>query len=253
MRVLFFTLVVSFFTTSCAFHSGMMTGNAAITDANFQYIALVKGTATTTHVLGIGGLKKDALMFEAKKDLFSKYPLRRGQALANVTVDIKRTYVFIVMKTKATVTADVVDYNLPEVPSQVDTQLVNSYLGELNENYDILSGDSVYFLNHGHIDKGVVGRQNGSTFRIKYSGKAGDTFFTNANMETTLLKSNGNKPAVYRNFKTGEKVRVLLDTEVKEAEIFGFNAVTVGVKYGFNSDGSFLWKMVPYGTIQKLN
>ena len=253
MRVLFFSTIVLLMTSSCAFHSGMMTGNAAITNPNFQYVALAQGTATTTHVFGIGGIKKTALIFEAKKDLLKRYPLRKGQALANVTVDMKKTYAFCVVKTRATVTADVVDFNMSQNKSIIDTQLVSNYLQELSENLDILTGDSVYFLNHGHIDKGAVDRLNGNTFRIKYTGAKGAIFYMNANMATTLLKANGKNNVVYKNFQTGEKVRVLLESEMKEAIIFGINATTVGVKYDFKPNGSFQWKMVPLGRIQKLN
>lgn len=69
------------------------------------------GTAKTTHVFGIGGLKTQALVYEAKKDLYRSYPLSEGQAFANISVDFKRSYIFFVSKTIATLTADVVEFN----------------------------------------------------------------------------------------------------------------------------------------------
>lgn len=97
--------------TSCAFHGGMMTGNASLSGNNFKTIKLVKGTAKTTKIFGIGGLGKNALVFEAKKDMLMNNPLKDGQALANVTVDFKISYIFIVNTEKVTVTADIVEFN----------------------------------------------------------------------------------------------------------------------------------------------
>ncbi len=37
-------------------------------------------------------------------------PLKEGQALANVTVDIKNSIIFFVMTEKVTVTADIIEF-----------------------------------------------------------------------------------------------------------------------------------------------
>lgn len=103
---LFSTIVLS----SCAFHSGNMTGNASLNTRNFEIKTIVIGTAKTSHVLGIGGLKKQALVYEAKKDLYRSYPLSEGEAFANISVDFKRSYFLIVNTTVATITADVVEF-----------------------------------------------------------------------------------------------------------------------------------------------
>lgn len=96
--------------SSCAFHSGNMTGNASLNARNFEIKTIVMGTAKTSHVFGIGGLKKQALVYEAKKDLYRSYPLSEGEAFANISVDFKRSYFFIVNTTVATITADVVEF-----------------------------------------------------------------------------------------------------------------------------------------------
>ncbi len=103
---LFSTLLL----TSCAVHSGMMTGNANLGDDDFQVLTMGIGTANTTHVLGIGGLDKQALVYEAKKNLYRAYPLAKNQVYANVTVDFKRSYYILIYTTLATVTADVVQF-----------------------------------------------------------------------------------------------------------------------------------------------
>lgn len=96
--------------SSCAFHNGNMTGNASLHARNFEIKTIVMGTAKTSHVFGIGGLKQRALVYEAKKDLYRSYPLSEGEAFANISVDFKRSYFFIVNTTIATITADVVEF-----------------------------------------------------------------------------------------------------------------------------------------------
>lgn len=99
-----------FLMTSCATHWGMMTGNASLTSNNFKMIKIASGTASSTKIFGFGGMAKDALVLSAKKDMMQNFPLKEGQALANVTVDFKNSIVFFVMKEKVTVTADIIEF-----------------------------------------------------------------------------------------------------------------------------------------------
>lgn len=96
--------------SSCAIHVGTITGDASISTNNFKMIGMAKGTATTTKIFGLGGLGKDALVNDAKKDLLQNNPLRDGQALANVTLDFKNSYILFVNKQKVTVAADIVEF-----------------------------------------------------------------------------------------------------------------------------------------------
>jgi hypothetical protein len=96
---------------SCATHNGIMTGNAQLEGTDFELVKLAIGNARTVKFLGIGGLSSKSLVFDAKKDLYRSYPLKRGQAYANVSVDFRRLYVLIYTRTDVTVTADIVNYN----------------------------------------------------------------------------------------------------------------------------------------------
>jgi len=110
---LFIPLLLAIFLLSgcAALHSGIMSDSASLSSANFKILSNAKGTAKTTIVLGFGGLKKDALAAEAKADLLRNNPLRENQTLANATTDFKVTmYLGVVMVTKATVTADIVEF-----------------------------------------------------------------------------------------------------------------------------------------------
>jgi hypothetical protein len=110
LKLIIAIAIIIFTSTGCASHWGMMTGNATLSSNNFKTIKIATGTAATTKILGIGGLGKDALVFEAKKDLLQNYPLKDGQALANVTVDIKTSFIILVVKEKVTVTADIIEF-----------------------------------------------------------------------------------------------------------------------------------------------
>lgn len=103
-------IIFSLTMSSCATHWGMMTGNASLSSNNFKMVKIASGTASTTKIFGFGGLSKDALVLSAKKDMMQNNPLKEGQALANVTVDIKNSIMFFVNTEKVTVTADIIEF-----------------------------------------------------------------------------------------------------------------------------------------------
>lgn len=113
MRTLKFFVAIVFvalISNSCATHWGTMNGSASLSSNNFKIVKMASGTASTKKIFGFGGLAKDALVLEAKKELMQNYPLKEGQALANVTVDFKNSFMFFVNTNKVTVTADVVEF-----------------------------------------------------------------------------------------------------------------------------------------------
>lgn len=250
MRLSFLIVLIAFIFSSCAFHSGVMTGSASITDANFKYVALAKGTSTTTQVFGIGGLKKKALVFEAKKDLLFNYPLRNGQALANVTVDLKKTFVFIVVKTRVTVTADIVDFNAEETKPGFDSVILANYQNGIG--LGLL--DSVYIVKKEHIKKGQIVGFNDESVSVKYLGDFSASYHTYSSMEYTLLKTPSQKAVNHIGFNVNEKV-IFLDKEGRSIEgvTFGINKLNVGVKYDFKSNGDFSWVIIPIGRVLKLD
>lgn len=103
-------LSAAIFFSGCAIHSGIMSDSASLSSKNFTMVKYVQGQSKTTKIFGLGGLAKNALVAEAKKDLLQNNPLREGQTLANVTVDFKTSIVFFVITTKVTVTADIAEF-----------------------------------------------------------------------------------------------------------------------------------------------
>ena len=110
LRLLIIVIGVLSF-SSCAIHNGYMNNSVSLSQANFSYTQTsISGTASTLKVFGIGGLKRSAIVEEAKKDMLTIHPLQPNQALANITVNWKTGFYFIVITNKCTVTADVVEF-----------------------------------------------------------------------------------------------------------------------------------------------
>lgn len=112
-----------------SFHGGLMTGNASLQDNNFELIDFAIGKAKTTKLFGIGGMKKEALVFEAKKQMYLSYPLKKGQAYANVSVDFRTSFIFIATTTNVTITADIVQFD----KSQSSTDAIQPLFKKLKE------------------------------------------------------------------------------------------------------------------------
>jgi len=97
---------------SCAFHHGMMQGSAILSSNNFVYIKRdVSGSSAAHYFLGLGGLSKDELVAEAKKDLITKNKIQGNQTLLNISVGWKQTMVFpLILSNRCIVTADIIEY-----------------------------------------------------------------------------------------------------------------------------------------------
>ena len=90
-----------------------MTGNASITNANFKNVGMATGSASARYFLGLGS-SSDGLILDAKKNLYAQTEIQSGQALANVTVDVKIKFFIFWVEQTATVSADIIDFNKPD-------------------------------------------------------------------------------------------------------------------------------------------
>ena len=106
-------LFVISFLSSCALHNGYIQNSASLSSNNFTYVKKdIKGAASATYVFGLGGLAKTAILDNAKKDLLSANPLKDNQALANITISWKKTFVLpFAITNRCTVTADIIEFN----------------------------------------------------------------------------------------------------------------------------------------------
>ncbi|HAP69247.1 MAG TPA: hypothetical protein DCR04_05895 [Flavobacteriales bacterium] len=106
-----FPIALVLLLTGCAFHSGYITDSAALSEANFTYTNQVSGSASATYVFGLGGLARKGLVAEAREVMRRQKPLGPNEAYANISVNWKSTWVFMVLNVKCMVTADIVKFN----------------------------------------------------------------------------------------------------------------------------------------------
>ena len=111
LRNLFFIVLLNT-CYGCAMHQGYINNSVALDSNNFNYIKdNISGSASATYIFGIGGLGREAIVDEAKRDMMESHSLRSNQGLANISISWKNTWLIVYGKTTCTVTADVVEFN----------------------------------------------------------------------------------------------------------------------------------------------
>ncbi len=118
MKKTILSFAILFIISSCAFHHGSISGSGYPTNAENEITGTAYGTSKTTHVLGIGGLGTDAIVLEAKKNLYDNYKLEPGQSFVNFSVDFKRSYFLLFNTTRVVVSADVASFNSSTTPNK---------------------------------------------------------------------------------------------------------------------------------------
>lgn len=111
-----FAILIAITLSSCASYSGSMLSSASLNSANFSYVKEnISGTASVMYLFGIGGgfFKEDwGLVQEAKKKMLLSNPLKKNQALVNITVNFKTKFILFSASRACTITADVVEFKL---------------------------------------------------------------------------------------------------------------------------------------------
>lgn len=95
--------------SSCAYHSGMITASQLNNKVSYRYEDVAVGYSKATYFFGLGGLHKDALLNDAKRNLYLSYPLKPNQVMDNITLDRKVTYILPFSKVEMILVADVVE------------------------------------------------------------------------------------------------------------------------------------------------
>lgn len=148
-KTLLIFLLLFLFYSCVSYQSGGISSD--LVSPNSVYTDIAIGSANSNRFLGLGGMRKDALLFEAKRSMMTSRPLRQNEAYANITYDWKRTFAFFIDRTKVTVTADVV------------TILENPIEDRYSENYK-----SAIFLKNPTIDSAFSIGKDVITSRIFY-------------------------------------------------------------------------------------
>jgi hypothetical protein len=108
MKIILIFAGVGLLMSSCAFHSGTMSSNAQF-GPDAEIVDFAYGKARTVHVFLIGGLNSETLVRDAKRNMYSAFPLKKGQAYANLSVDFVTKFFPFVRVTKVNVTADIIE------------------------------------------------------------------------------------------------------------------------------------------------
>lgn len=223
---IFIFLSLTFLASSCAFHSGMIT-NSRLSNPRltYDYKDVAVGYSKVNYFLGLGGMKKDAMLNDAKRNLYLSYPLKTNQVFDNITLDRKSTFVFPFAKTEVILVADVI-----ELDSGHRMNMSEGYLDALvrsaTKTKDNLSNyESVLLMENGKPYGGRVVSINNAKATIFYVNARGLIWV-------------GNKP--YRDiYKTTNTEKLQAKTGVGIGEEWTFTLLR-GNKYNYNLRGKVI-------------
>lgn len=155
-------IILSVVIFSCSFHVGTSgAGSAMITNNNFATIDFAYGTAKTLNFMGIGANKKEALVLEAKRNLYLNYELGPGQALGNVTVDFKRTIIFPFLVTRVTLSAEVIDFSATTQDLETSRANLRRFTNQSGQS-EFEFGKYVTYVSKGDTTRGrIIGKHKG--------------------------------------------------------------------------------------------
>lgn len=221
-------LILSISLASCSFHTGNVS-TGMIPDC--PHTNVVQGTSSTNIVFGIGGLKKDALIAEAKKDLYARIDNDKNLKLSNFSVDFKNTYYLFVRTTKVTVSADV--YNCAETNADLNSL-------QFLQNYPLIKGirkgDSVYFENENAINAGkMVEHYENDFIQVAYIDDGGVIKYAKVPYIKVYKSSSSPSNVTYFGYNVGDTVSVKIAdydlVEVKTCKILGLNVNKAYLEY----------------------
>lgn len=211
MKNLIYFIQVIFLFSSCAFHKGNISSGSTV-DCPLMYVAT--GTASTTKFLGIGGNGRDALILEAKQNLYKKFPYKKGILLSNFSVDFKNSYVLFIHTTKVTVSADVYDCNL-----KTNTNFVENKFPLPINGFSV--GDSVYYdsVNDGFVKATLLKHNENGTVDIRFYSNSISTTFTISTSYNSIFKTSKDIENInVFGFDVGEEVNVILINQKLKAK-----------------------------------
>lgn len=219
---IFFTATFS----SCAFHSGNISSGSPV-DCPMK--GIVSGEASTYKLFGLGGLNKNALILEAKKDLYETHFYSKKVKLTNFSVDFKTTFLLIYSSTVATVSADLYECGTPETASQesFSSPLINGYS----------EGDSIIY-EFGRFFKGKINAiSSDDKFLVSYQKSNGKMKQKKLDQKQIYKTTKHPDNIQYFGYKIGEEalidVVILKSKEkvVKPCTIIGLNKSRLLISY----------------------
>lgn len=130
--------------TSCVtYHQGAISSSTVSRTVKYQDIAI--GVSQINKFWGLGGISKDALVLEARREMIKNRPLAPKEQYVNFTVDFKYTFWPIVSQTKVTMCADVISFSNDSTGEVYSAKYKDKLLGKSLSNELFAIGDSVIF------------------------------------------------------------------------------------------------------------
>lgn len=227
----FYWTFISAILSSCAFHTGNISSGAVI-DCPMKTI--VTGQASTIKFFGLGGLNKNALILEAKKDLYKTHLSNKNIKLTNFSVDFKTSFILFYTSTIATVSADLYDCGAP-----TETYFEPEASPMIN---GLSAGDSIIYeygrMYHGQINSISINNK----CKISYKNSKGKEKSKTVDQQLIFKTSKHPDNKLYFGYKIGEEAHVdvvILKTNeklVKPCTIIGLNHEKLLISY-FKEDG----------------
>lgn len=214
--------------SSCAFHSGNVSSGSVI-DCPLRYTA--KGIAKTNKLFGIGGLERDALIVEAKQDLYTKFPYSKEIKLSNFAVDFKTSFIFFYSSTKVTVSADVFDCSATSGNNSIEKNSSATLSGGLKK------GDSITFEYNGYHKGTYLQETTNGRYHIEYLQKNGARKQRKIDPDLVFKTSVDPSNINYYGFNIGDNAFIEVDnlkTKVKSkksCKIIGINSTSAVISY----------------------
>ncbi|TAH25901.1 MAG: hypothetical protein EAZ07_05890 [Cytophagales bacterium] len=232
--------------SSCAVHSGNISTGSSM---DGQLKDVVTGEASTRKILGIGGMNKNGLILEAKRDLYNKYKQNKNIKLTNFSVDFKTTYyLFFYSTTLATVSADLYDYN------QSITDFPKDIMPPLNGG--IVAGDSIIYEFKKFYRGILYSTTKRGKFNIVFKNTNGDLITHKVEQSTIYKTASHSENKIYFGFNIGDTkfidvyVANLNVKVTKPCKVIGLNNKRLLVSY-IKDDGAERWLSIDKNLIKE--
>lgn len=222
MKNLFLLIPVMLAFSSCAAHIGTISSSPA--DPCTKYNDMAYGIAQTKRIAGIGGLRQDALVLEARRELVKNRPLVAGEQYANYTIDFKNSYFPFFVRSKVTVSADIICIECDTTGGLYSEIYKKKLFGQVYTNELFEVGDTVYYSKRKQGT--IVSLLSPQKVKILYS--TGNDKVKSRNKDMGKIYS-AHKP--YNRYKPGDPYVEIIEDEVqKSGYVLGTGLKSILVK-----------------------
>ncbi|MBX2962345.1 MAG: hypothetical protein KF687_07520 [Cyclobacteriaceae bacterium] len=187
-----------------------MVTNSRLNDGkiSYQYEDVAVGYSKASYFLGLGGLRKDAMLNDAKRNMYLSYPLKPNQFFDNITLDKKVTYVLPFSKVEMILVADVIELDSGYRMNKGAGYLETLTRSAVKSKGDLSNYEPVLLVENARANGGRVvsiNKRNATVFYVNADGliRVGNKRYSDiykiTNLESVQMKV-GVQLGVERNF-----------------------------------------------------